>query len=188
MRLVRPNTRNRHLAKLRSASFWRSVPGIIWSNWLSSAKNAMRRIAVIDNDPSSCQLIADALRDSGTQIVCATTGRLGRRLLTSVPFYLALIEIVLPDASGIALAGIAANRNTPVLFMTGRASATNRLKDCPCPCLLKPIDLVRLHAKTKKVMAESLQNVQRVKESRARYFASLTGFADAMAGPEGRWT
>src|SRR5271156_4157875 len=104
----------------------------------------MRRIAVIDNDPSSCQLISDAFRDTGTQIVCAATGRLGRRLLTSGPFDLALIEIVLPDASGIALAEIAANRNTPVLFVTGRASAKKRLKDCPCPCLLKPIDLVRL--------------------------------------------
>jgi DNA-binding response OmpR family regulator len=141
----------------------------------------MRRIAVIDNDPSSCQLIADALRDTGTQIVCAATGRLGRRLLTSGPFDLALIEAVLPDASGIALAEIAANENTPVLLMTGRASATKRLEDFDCPWLLKPIDLVRLHAETKKVMDESQQNVQRVKESRARYFASLAGFADAMA-------
>jgi DNA-binding NtrC family response regulator len=141
----------------------------------------MRRIAVIDNDSSSCQLIADALRDIGTQIICVATGILGRRLLTSGPFDLALIEIVLPDASGIALAEIAANSNTPVLLMTGRASATKRLKDYPCPYLLKPIDLVRLHAETKKVLAESQQNVQCVKESRARYFASLTGFADAMA-------
>jgi DNA-binding response OmpR family regulator len=141
----------------------------------------MRRIAVIDNDPSSCQLISDALGDTGTQIVFATTGRSGRRLLTTGPFDLALIEVVLPDASGIALAEIAANKNTPVLLMTGRASATKRLEYFDCPCLPKPIDLVRLHAETKKVMDESQQNIQRVKESRARYFASLTGFADAMA-------
>jgi DNA-binding response OmpR family regulator len=133
----------------------------------------MRRIAVIDNDPSSRQLISDALGDTGTQIVFATTGRSGRRLLTTGPFDLALIKVVLPDASGIALAEIAANKNTPVLLMTGRASATKRLEYFDCPCLPKPIDLVRLHAETKKVMDESQQNIQRVKESRARYFASL---------------
>jgi hypothetical protein len=35
MRPVRPNTINQHLAKMRLTISWRSVPGIIWSNWLS---------------------------------------------------------------------------------------------------------------------------------------------------------
>jgi hypothetical protein len=107
--------------------------------------------------------------------VCAVRSSTSTRLV-EVPF---VSRGLRSRQSG--LPQIAANRNTPVLSRTGRASATKRLKDCPCPCLLKPIDLARLRAETKKVLAESQQNVERVKESRARYFASLTGFADAMA-------
>jgi DNA-binding NtrC family response regulator len=61
-------------------------------------------------------------------VQCATTGRSGRRLLTGKGFDLAIIDLVLPDASGIALAAIAANENTPVLFITGRPNVTARLK------------------------------------------------------------
>jgi hypothetical protein len=61
------------------------------------------------------------------------------RLLTGECFDLAIIEMVLRDASGIALAAIAANENTPVLLITDRPKVTARLKQYDLvdfPCLL----------------------------------------------------
>jgi DNA-binding response OmpR family regulator len=101
----------------------------------------VQHIAVIDDDPLICDLIVDALGNIGADVQCATTDRSGRRLLTGKRFDLAIIDLVLPDAPGIALAAIVANENTPVLLITGRPNVTAPLKqydlaDFPCP--LKP--------------------------------------------------
>jgi len=116
-----------------------------------------------------------------------TTGRSGRKLLTSKRFNLAIIDVVLPDASGLALAAIAANENTPVLLLTGHPGAIVRLKQYEIlniPCLLKPFDLVQLSTETERVMAESHQNVQRIKEGIARLRAHLAGWEMAIANSE----
>ena len=147
-------------------------------------EDAVQDIVVIDDDPLICELIADALGNSGATVQCARRGRSGRKLLTGKRFDLAIIDVVLPDASGIALAAIAANENTPVLFITGHTSATARLKQydlLDVPCLPKPLDLVRLRAEAERVMAESRQNIQRIKDGMARWHASLRALDDTMA-------
>jgi DNA-binding NtrC family response regulator len=144
----------------------------------------VQHIAVIDDDLLICNLIVDALGNMGAAVQCATTGRSGRRLLTGKSFDLAIIDLVLPDASGIALAAIAANENTPVLLITGRPNVTARLTQydlADFPCLLKPFDLARLRIETERVISESRQNVLRIKEGMARRRASLIALDDAMA-------
>ena len=144
----------------------------------------MQRIAVIDDDLLICNLIVDALGNTGTVVQCATTGRSGRRLLTGKCFDLDIVDVVLPDASGLALAAIAANENTPVLLITDRRNVTARLKQydlADFPCLPKPFDLVRLRTETERVVAESHQNVQWIKEGMARWRANLIGLDDAIA-------
>jgi DNA-binding NtrC family response regulator len=147
----------------------------------------VQHIAVIDDDPLICDLLADALGDFGADVQCVTTGRSGRKLLTGKRFNLAIIDVVLPDASGLALAAIAANENTPVLLLTGHPRAMARLKQyeiVDIPCLLKPFDLVQLCAETERVMAESHQNVERIKEGMARLRANLVGREEAIANSE----
>jgi DNA-binding NtrC family response regulator len=144
----------------------------------------VQHIAVVDDDLSICNLILGALGNTGAVVQCATTGRSGRRLLTGKCFDIAIVDVVLPDASGVALAAIAANENTPVLLITDRRNVTARLKQydlADFPCLLKPFDLVRLRTETERVVAESHQNVQRIKEGMARWRANLIGLDDAIA-------
>jgi DNA-binding NtrC family response regulator len=144
----------------------------------------VQNIVVIDDDPLICEFIRDALGSSRTVVHCATRGRSGRKLLTSIRFELAIIDLVLPDASGIALAAIAANENTPVLLVTGHPKAITRLEQYnlrDLPCLQKPFDLVRLRTETERVVAESHQGVRRIKEGMARWRASLIALDDTMA-------
>jgi DNA-binding response OmpR family regulator len=147
----------------------------------------VQHIAVIDDDSLICDLLADVLGDAGTDVQCVTTGRSGRKLLTGRRFNLAIIDVVLPDASGLALAAVAANENTPVLLLTGHPRAIARLRQhevCDIPYLLKPFSLVRLCNETRRVMAESHQNVQRIKEGMARLRANLAGLDTTIANSE----
>jgi DNA-binding response OmpR family regulator len=151
---------------------------------LQPLESTVQDIVVIDNDPLICEFIVEALGSPGAAVQCATRGRSGRKLLLGKRFDLAIIEVVLPDASGIALAAIAANENTPVLLITGRPNVTARLKPYDLldfPCLQKPFDLVRLCAESERVMAESRQNVQRIKDGMARWYANIAGLEDVMA-------
>jgi DNA-binding NtrC family response regulator len=144
----------------------------------------VQHIAVIDDDLLICNIIVDVLGNTGAAVQCATSGRSGRRLLTGKCFDLAIIDVVLPDASGLALAAIAANENTPVLLITDRPNVTARLKRydlADFPCLLKPFDLVRLRTETEQAVAESQQNVRRIKEGMAGWRASIIALDDAMA-------
>jgi DNA-binding NtrC family response regulator len=144
----------------------------------------MQHIAVVDDDLSICNMIVDALGNPGAAVQSATTGRSGRRLLTGKRFDLAIVDVVLPDASGIALAAIAASENTPVLLITGHPNVVARLDQyelAEFSCLQKPFDLVRLRIETERVVAETHQNVQRIKESMARWRANLIALEDAVA-------
>ena len=152
--------------------------------WLQPLESAVQDIVVVDRDPATCKLIVDALGNSGAAVQCAMTGRSGRRLLTGKHFDLAIIDVVLPDASGLALAAIAANENTPVLLIIGHPNAIARLKQYDLldfPCLLKPLDPVRICSEAERVMAETRQNIQRIKDSMARCQATLAGLEDVMA-------
>ena len=141
-------------------------------------------IAVIDDDPLIRDLITEAFDDGRAAVQCMPTGRAGRRLLTGKHFDLAIIDLVLPDASGIALAAIAANENTPVLLITSRPDVVARLEPYDLldfPCLLKPFDLVRLRMTVERVMAESHRNVRRITQGMARRRANLIALEDVMA-------
>jgi DNA-binding response OmpR family regulator len=130
----------------------------------------VRNIVVID-DPSTCDFITNSPNVFGATVHCVNTGRSGRRLLTSKRYDLAIIEVVLPDASGIALATVAANENTPVLLISGSARATARLKQYDLtdfPCLRKPFDLVQVRTEADRVMAERRKNLQQIKDGMAR--------------------
>src|ERR1700722_15184410 len=93
-------------------------------------------VAVIDDEPIACDVVAGILRDGGTDVHTATTAEAGLALLTSRYFDLALIDVRLRDGSGIKLAEIAANQNTLVLLMTGHAETASYLKQFDFPRLL----------------------------------------------------
>lgn len=141
----------------------------------------MRRIAIIDDDPLICDLLAYALGDTGADVACAMTGRSGRRLLTRTRFDLALIDVVLPGASGFALAELAANENSPPLLMTGHPNAAARAVQFGFPCLLKPFTLVQLRIESERVVATSRQNIQCIKNGMTRLRANFLGPEEARA-------
>lgn len=132
-------------------------------------------VAVIDDEPMICDLVEDCLRDGGAEVYSAPSAEAGVTLLASRYFDLALIDVLLQDTSGILVAEIAANRNTPVVLITGHDDTAMRLRQFDFPHLVKPFNLAQLSEAVAAVMADRHRNIRRLTDGLARMHANLAG-------------
>ena len=140
----------------------------------------MHTIAVIDDEAAFCEVIKEALESAKVTVRSAVTGALGAEMLQQQHFDLALIDVELPDASGIALAEIAANENTPVVFMSGNLNVIDGLSDWRMPYLEKPFLLAALHAEAARVMDDSQNQLQQIREIFSRIRATIDRLEGAL--------
>jgi len=113
----------------------------------------MARILVIDDNPSVLQSLGYFLESAGHTVFLATNGEAGLRCATGKPVDLVLLDIEMPDMSGLAVCSAmredATLREVPVVMMTGRL-----LREVVVPAraagarvvMGKPFDLDYLHA------------------------------------------
>jgi DNA-binding response OmpR family regulator len=92
------------------------------------------RILLIDDDPILLRVSAEVLHRAGHEIVTATTGHEGLQLLAHQPFAAAIVDIVLPDGSGLdVLKAIKeASPDVVVLLVTGSASLETAIEALRC--------------------------------------------------------
>ena len=132
-------------------------------------------VAVIDDEPMICYLVEDCLSHAGSEVHSAPSAEAGAALLASRHFDLALIDVLLQDTSGILVAEIAANQNTPVVLMTGHDATAVRLRQFDFPHMLKPFNITQLTEAVAAVMADRHRNIQRLTDGLARMHANLAG-------------
>ncbi len=110
---------------------------------------------------------------------CSLAATIAAQMMVGTRYHLALIDAVLPDTSGVALAGLAAGQNTPALLISGRPDVIDKLGRFGFPTLRKPFVSSRLIAEARRVM------------SRGGKYYPRQGFgcgnADAHTGTEGRY-
>lgn len=128
----------------------------------------MTQILVVDDEPMICQIVTDGLQELEANIVCAYSGPQGAELLRNRSFDLALIDIMVGGVSGFALAEMAAERNTPVLLMSGHPDATDKLERFEFPHLNKPFGLQTLLSEAKRTMMAGPRNVRLIQYAVAR--------------------
>jgi two-component system cell cycle sensor histidine kinase/response regulator CckA len=132
------------------------------------------RILVIDDDKGTCDILADVLRLRGHTVETATAGRAGLGLLAAHPPDVAIVEIKLPDISGLdLLAAIkASSPKTEVIFVTGFASlptAIQAINGAAFAYFTKPFEMDHLLATVNKaVEKQRLTHALRVSEARYR--------------------
>ena len=123
----------------------------------------MAKILVVDDEPLICQVITDCLQDcDGIDVACASDGKMGAQMLAGGHFALVLINGTLAEA----------NENTPALLLSGHPETNDKLKRFGYPYLAKPFTMNRLLAESRKVMAESRENIRQVKTAAAKMLAS----------------
>ena len=141
-----------------------------------------RTILVVDDEPFICSVIEDALADwDGTAVTRAEDALSGGRYLKASHFDLALIDALLPGESGISLARRAAQQDIPVILLSGHPAVVEKLERFGCPHLSKPFRIDELLAASKLTIAETRENVIRVRQSLEQLKASGEVLTDLIA-------
>jgi DNA-binding NtrC family response regulator len=102
-------------------------------------------------------------------------------MMVSSHFDLAIIDVGLPEISGVELATFAANENIPVLLISGHPEINNKLERFDYPYLAKPFGLDKLAAEAVRVIAATGENIRRVKASAEKMRANKEALSAAVA-------
>ena len=107
----------------------------------------MPRLLVVDDQQDIADVIAMYLSDEGHAVTTAGHGAAALAALERERFDGAIVDAVLPGASGLAVAAAASARGVPVLLMTGEPNSMERLDgEGRYPVLKKPFHLRELGA------------------------------------------
>ena len=143
--------------------------------------SAERRVLVVDDAEAVCAVVADCFEDwPGTEVECAHDGHEGLKMLQAAKFDLALVDIMLPGLSGFDLAQAAINDDVPVLSLSGHPETTAKLVAADFPHLEKPFRMADLLHESQKAIANSQENVARVRASLAKLKERAEAVHDAM--------
>ena len=137
------------------------------------------RVLVIDDDPGTCHTISDVLELHGHAVESATAGYAGLERLTATPVDAAIVDIRLPDISGLDLlrAIRASSPDTEVIFITGHgsvATAVEAVNGAAFSYLTKPFEMPQLVAALEKAL-EKRRLGRALRDSEARYRALVEG-------------
>ena len=110
------------------------------------ARGSPRRVLVVDREHAICDLVTSVLEDMGYSVSCAVTALEARDLARRDTFHCALIEVILPDATGEGLADDLSALGIPATLMSGHPEGVKRGRSSRYAFLQKPFgvrDLVR---------------------------------------------
>lgn len=107
------------------------------------------KILLVEDDKNAGFLLAENLNLSGFSVVLAKTASHGLELFSSEKFDLCILDIMLPDKSGLDLAQEIRmiNREIPIIFLTARTLVSDRIEGFEKGCddyITKPFNLEEL--------------------------------------------
>jgi two-component system OmpR family response regulator len=121
------------------------------------AQNAVRRVLVVDDEPSIVDAVATALRYEGFDVLEARTGRSGLATAQTESLDLIVLDVMLPDIDGFELAqrlrsdGV----STPILFLTARDALDDKVRGCGVGAddyVTKPFSLAEIVLRIKAII------------------------------------
>jgi two-component system, NtrC family, response regulator AtoC len=146
-------------------------------------------ILAVDDDAVACDLLREVLEQEGYQVSTSTTGQDAIERAREVPFDLAIIDIRMPDISGIEVlkALKRANAQLPVLMTTAYSSmntAIDAIREGAYDYLSKPCKMEELTITVKRALEQSKllrENQYFRQELREKYkFENIVGTTPAM--------
>ena len=141
------------------------------------------KLLVVDDDQMILKLFATALGRDGYQVTTAASGREGLRLATENPVDVVLLDLNLPDLSGIeVMRQIVKTTSTVVILITGddaKYSHESAVQEGAADFIVKPVRLSELAMRIKQA-----REVRAMTESKERLIADLERLAirDEMTG------
>jgi two-component system response regulator AtoC len=147
------------------------------------------QILAVDDDVVACQLLQEVLQKEGYRVSTATSGQDAIRLAQDVPFDLAILDIRMPDISGLEVlqALKRLNAQIPVLMTTAYSSmqtAIEATRQGAYDYLSKPCKIEELTLTVKRALEQARllrENQYFRQELRAKYkFENIVGSTSAM--------
>jgi len=141
-------------------------------------------ILVVDDDPGTSETLRDILELEGHIVRTADCGRAGLETLAASPVEAAIVDLKLPDASGLDLleAIKATSAETEVILITGHASlatAMQAIDGAAFGYLTKPFDVRQLVATLDKAL-EKQRLARALREAEERYRLVTEHITDAV--------
>lgn len=115
----------------------------------------MIRILIVEDDESIAQMMRLCLVKNGYFCHIAYSGDEGARLLEDNRYDLVLLDVMLPNISGTELIEYIRQFDTPVIFVTAKATVEDRVKGLRLGAddyIVKPFDLQELLARIEAVL------------------------------------
>lgn len=120
------------------------------------------KILFIDDDPLVCKLVQDVLERDGFEVIVAPDGRTGMEEARRRRPSLVLLDMTLPDMSGIDICAELkqepATKGTPVIFVTGKTEKVDVVVGLGVGAddyVTKPFDVTELKARIRAVLRRS---------------------------------
>jgi two-component system OmpR family response regulator len=117
------------------------------------------RILVVEDEPRLLRSLAKALREEGYAVDTAETGDDGLYKAESWDYDVVVLDIMLPGLDGWeVLERLRKQKNTPVLMLTARDAAPDRVRGLDTGAddyLVKPFDLAELLARVRALIRRS---------------------------------
>ena len=120
----------------------------------------MIRILVVEDEQAISNLIAVNLRKAGYACDCVYDGMAAADALEGKPYDLILLDVMLPRVDGYELMSYIAPLEIPVIFLTAKASVTDRVKGLRLGAddyLTKPFGVMELIARVKAVLRRTME-------------------------------
>lgn len=121
----------------------------------------MQHILVVDDDPTNAKLLKFLLEDEGYEVTTLASPHKALEELEQEPVDLILLDIMLPEMTGLELCRIIRERqNTPILFLSSRGEIKDRVIGLQAggdDYLAKPYDFSELLARTWALLRRSAQ-------------------------------
>ncbi len=124
------------------------------------SKPSIFKLLVIDDDPQTLVLVADALGEEGLDIVTTEDPEAGFEMFQRLRPRIVLLDLVMPRANGMDLLKrmIAADPGSNVIVISGHYSAESAMEAIQqgaCDYLTKPLDFQRLRHRIASFLAEA---------------------------------
>ncbi len=115
------------------------------------------RILIVEDDEKIASFVAKGLREAGFAIDHVTTAEEGLALATTVPYDVAIVDIMLPGMDGLSMIRQmrAEGINTPVIILSAKRSVEDRVKGLQTggdDYLIKPFSFTELLARLQALL------------------------------------
>jgi CheY-like chemotaxis protein len=144
----------------------------------------MTNVLVIDNDPRIRDLIGTVLLNDWVKLEYASTAQTGADLLRARRFDLAILDAMLSRISELDLPALAANENTPILFMTSETAEQKIVGRSDYSFIQKKFIKDHLPQQFAHILLESRNNTNLVKASAAKIHANTEALVNIIADSE----